>query len=211
VGDRPGFDSGGSDPYDARAMGNPLRDRRTAAELASVGQVIEFTDKVSSFEGLAAIVEADLAALDPARMPSDWRESAVSGQLQFGFVDVAGRFPMVSGNATTHVVAVCQRCLEPFRLKLSVELTLLLVDAEQIVDGYEEFEVWELDEPALRPQDIVEELLIMAMPFSAMHDRMAECKAFLPAEASDDEGVQDLKRPFAALRSQMTQNKTDSD
>ncbi|MDH5584054.1 MAG: hypothetical protein OEY82_09330, partial [Gammaproteobacteria bacterium] len=59
------FDSGGPCPYDARAMGNLLRDRRTAAEFASVGQVIEFVEKIGSFAGLAAIVEADLAALEP--------------------------------------------------------------------------------------------------------------------------------------------------
>jgi uncharacterized metal-binding protein YceD (DUF177 family) len=192
-------------------MGNPLRDRRTAAEFASVGQVIEFTEKISSFAGLASIVEADLAALEPARMPSGWREREVSGRLQFGFVDAAGRVPIVSGTATAKVDAVCQRCLEPFQLRLKVEPRLLLLDSEQYDDDYEDFEVWELDNPALRPQDIVEELLIMAMPYSAMHDRMAECNAFSPAEPSNVGEVKELKRPFANLRSQMTQIESDPD
>jgi uncharacterized metal-binding protein YceD (DUF177 family) len=192
-------------------MGNPLRDRRTAAEFAAVGQVIEFTDKISSFAGLAAIVEADLAALEPSRIPSAWRDSEISGRLQFGFVDAAGRLPIVSGRATTTIDVVCQRCLEPFRLTLRVEPKLLLLDAEQVVDDYEEFEVWELDEAALRPQDIVEELLIMALPYSAMHSRMAECKVFSASELPDDAGPAELKRPFADLRSQMTQNESDPD
>ncbi len=210
---RPGrrlcFDSSGPGPYDARAMGNPLRDRRTAAEFASVGQVIEFNEKIDLFEGLAAIVEADLAALEPARIPSGWREAKVSGRLQFGFVDEAGRVPIVSGSATTSIDAVCQRCLEPFQLSLSVRPKLLLLDAEQEVDGYDAYEVWELDKPALRPQDIVEELLIMALPYSAMHDRLAECKAFSPTKSSVVEDVTELKRPFADLRSQMTQKESD--
>jgi uncharacterized metal-binding protein YceD (DUF177 family) len=205
------FDSGGPCPYDARAMGNPLRDRRTAAEFASVGQLIEFNEKIVSFGGLAAIIEDDLAALEPARMPSEWREREVSGWLQFGFVDVAGRVPIVSGSATTNIDAVCQRCLEPFQLRLSVEPKLMLLDSEQFIDGYDEFEVWELDNPALRPQDIVEELLIMAMPYSAMHVRMGECNAFSPAKPSKVEGGKELKRPFADLRSQMMQNETDPD
>jgi len=192
-------------------MGNPLRDRRTAAEFASVGQVIEFVEKIGSFAGLAAIVEADLAALEPARIPSAWRETEVSGRLQFGFVDAAGLVPIVSGCATARIDAVCQRCLEPFQLEISTEPKLLLLDAEQPVEGYDEFEVWELDTPAFRPQDIVEELLIMAMPYSAMHDRMAECKAFSPAKAPDAGVVTELKRPFADLRSQMTQNESDPD
>lgn len=182
-------------------MGNPLRDRRTATELASDGQVIEIADKISSFESLAGIVEADLAALDPDKRPSEWRECAVLGELQFGFADAKRRIPMVSGSASANVAAVCQRCLEPFQLKLEIEPKLLLL--EQAADGYEDYEVWELDEQTMRPQDIVEELLIMAMPFSAMHDNMADCKAFLSADPSDDDGTEKLVKPFAALRSQM--------
>ena len=184
-------------------MGNPLRDRRTAAELASDGQVIEIADKVGSFESLVSIVEADLAALDPDEMPSAWRESAVLGELQFGFADTKRRIPMVSGSATVDVASVCQRCLEPFQLKLEIEPKLLLLEMEQVVDGYQDFEVWELDEQTMRPQDIVEELLIMAMPFSAMHDNMADCKVFLADGPSDDDGTEKLVKPFAALRSQM--------
>lgn len=188
-------------------MGNPLRDHRTAAELASDGQVIEITGKISYFERLAGIVEADLAALDPDKMPSGWRESAVQGELQFGFVDEKKRVPMVSGAVTAVVAAVCQRCLEPFQLQLEIEPKLLLLEVEQSADGYPDYEVWELDEQTLRPQDIVAELLIMAMPLAAMHDNMVDCKALLSADSSDDpsndDGTEKLVKPFAALRSQM--------
>ena len=192
-------------------MGNPLRDRRTAAEFASVGQVIEFNEKITSFPGFAAIVEADLAALEPARIPPAWRETDITGRLEFGFVDAAGRLPIVSGCATARIDAVCQRCLEPFQLEISTEPKLLLLPEEQQVEGYEEFEVWELEGPAFRPQDIVEELLIMAMPFSAMHDRMADCRAFAPVRSPNDGVVTELKRPFAELRSRMEQNESDPD
>ena len=192
-------------------MGNPLRDRRTAAEFAADGQVIEFKEKIGLFAGLAEIVEADLAALEPSRIPSAWRETEVSGRLQFGYVDAAGRVPIVSGRATARIDAVCQRCLEPFQLDISTEPKLLLLDAEQQVDGYEDFEVWELGTPAFRPQDIVEELLIMAMPYSAMHDRMAECKALTPDISPETGVVTELKRPFANLRSQMKQHESDPD
>ncbi len=208
---RQGFDLSGPGPYYARAMSNPLRDRRPVADLAEAGQVIEIADKISSFEGLAAIVEADLAALDPDKMPSGWRESVVNGELQFGFADAAGRVPVLTGSAAIQVDAVCQRCLEPFELKLSVEPELLLLDAEEVAEGYEDIEVWELDERAVRPQDIVEELLVMAMPFSAMHGSMAECKAFKADDQPHGESVEKLVTPFAALRSQMKQNEKDPD
>ena len=200
-----------SGPYHARAMSNPLRDRRPVTELAAVGQVIEFAEQISTFEGLAAILEADLAALDPDKIPSAWRESVLSGALQFGFVDAAGRVPRLTGSAAANVAAVCQRCLEPFELKLCIEPELLLLDTQDVAEGYEDIEVWELDERAVRPQDIVEELLIMAMPFSAMHDNMAECRAFPSADPSVDENVEKLVKPFVALRSQMKQNEKDLD
>jgi uncharacterized metal-binding protein YceD (DUF177 family) len=88
---------------------------------------------------------------------------------------------------------------------------LLLLDAGAVAEGFEDLEVWELDEHAVRPQDIIEELLTMAMPFSAMHDNMAECNALLSADSSADEGVVKLVSPFANLRSQMKQNEKDPD
>jgi len=78
-----------------------------------------------------------------------------------------------------------------------------LLEMEQAADGYDGYEVWELDEQTMRPQDVVEELLIMAVPFSAVHDNMADCKSFLSDGPSDDDGTEKLVNPFAALRSQM--------
>jgi uncharacterized metal-binding protein YceD (DUF177 family) len=206
------FDTGGCGPYHARAMGNPLRDSRTAADLASVGQVIEIANKIGSFESLAGIVEADLAALDPDKVPSGWRENVVLGELQFGYADADGCVPAVSGSATAAVSAVCQRCLEPFQLQLNIEPKLLLLTTDEAAVGHAEFEVWELEAEIFRPQDIVEELLIMALPFSATHDNVADCKALSPTVTEgkmDDDSSEELLRPFAALRAQMQQNEKD--
>jgi len=191
-------------------MGNPLRDRRTAAELASAGQVIEIAEKISSFESVVSIVEADFAALDANKTPSEWRDCTVRGELQFGFADAKRRVPMVTGSATADIGAVCQRCLEPFQLQLEIGPRLLLLGAEESADGYDDFEVWELDEQTMRPQDIVEELLIMAMPLSAMHDKMDDCKAFLSVGESTDD-AEEFVTPFAALRSQMNRNDKNPD
>ena len=188
-------------------MGNPLRDRRTAAEWASVGQVIEISEEISSFDSLSEIVEADLAALDADKIPSAWRESVVRGELQFGFAVAAGNVPSMSGQIGVELDAVCQRCLEPFRQRIEIEPRLLLVKAHETVVEFDDYEVWELDEDTLRPLDIVEELLIMAMPFSAKHDNMADCKVFSAAI----ENVTEIRRPFAALGAQMKQVEKDPD
>ena len=67
----------------------------------------------------------------------------------------------------------------------------------------ESLEVWELDDETICPADVVEEALIMAMPFAAMHEDPAACREF--DTASSDE-VQTTK-PFAGLKSQLDENR----
>ncbi len=185
-------------------MGIPLRERRTAAEWAAGAQVIEIAEKIGDFEQLSAIIDADLAALDADRMPADWRTSVVEGRVEFGFADAQQQLPTATLRVATTVDAVCQRCLEPFRLPLEAEAELLLLELEQTAEGYDEYEVWELEEKQLRPLDIVEEMLVMAMPFSATHAESASCKALAAVTQVPDE---ETTTPFAALREQMAQDK----
>jgi uncharacterized metal-binding protein YceD (DUF177 family) len=193
------FDRGGAGPYHARAMGNPLRVRRPLAELAAKGQVIEIAEKISSFERLAGIVEADLATLDPDKIPQNWRDSRVTGRLEFGFADARGQLVSLVGEVAVTVDVVCQRCLEPFRLTLQSELRLLPTTDEQGVSAAADMEPWELDDEMVCPAEIVEEVLIMAMPLSAMHDDAAACREF---EAAGEE-VEQTTRPFAALKARL--------
>ena len=184
-------------------MGNPLRDRLPLAELAAKGQVIEIADKVGNFERLAQIVEADLKALDPDRIPRDWRDSALTGRLEFGFADAQKRVVVLDGDVMATVDAVCQRCLEPFRLPLSASLRLLPVASGGNVAEGSDIEVWELDEDKVCPADIVEEALIMAMPFAAMHESTDECKRY-------DQVVEEAgqtTRPFADLKARLDENR----
>jgi uncharacterized metal-binding protein YceD (DUF177 family) len=184
-------------------MGNPLHERRTAAEWSATSQVIEIADKIGDFQQLSSVVEEDLSTLDADKIPADWRDTQVTGRLEFGFADAQQQLPRVRCRVAANVAAVCQRCLEPFRLPLEAEANLLLLEMEQDVEGYDDHEVWELEERFLRPLDIVEELLIMALPFSAMHTESAACKA-LSAEAEDS--AEEMTTPFAALREQMAQD-----
>ena len=183
-------------------MANPLRERRTAAEWAAGAEVIEIEEKIGYFEQLASIVQADLAALDADRMPKGWRNTLVAGRLRFGFADAQRAVPSVSCAMAVSVDAVCQRCLEAFRMPLEIESRLLLLELEEEVPGYDEYEVWELQDRTLRPLDIVEELLVMALPLSAMHTDTASCRA-LPLAGNDR---QETTTPFATLRSQMNKD-----
>jgi uncharacterized protein len=190
-------------------MGNPLRARRTASEWAAVSQVIEIADKIGNFEQLSAVIEADLEALNADKVPAGWRDAEVTGRLEFGFADAQRMLPIVACRVEATVELVCQRCLEVFRQPLEAEADLLLLDFDEEADGYDEYEVWELEEPLLRPQDIVEELLIMALPFAAKHAESASCRA-LTADKQEDVGEK-MTTPFAALREQMARDNEGSD
>jgi uncharacterized protein len=180
-------------------MGNPLRDRRTPQEFAASRQVIDFEGEVSDFERLADIIETDLSALDAGKLPADWRNRKISGQLSFGFADAQQGLPALEGRVSATVDAVCQRCLEPFELQLSADLKLLFGgDATQAADE-SGFEVWELEEETLRPLDIVDEALVMAVPLAVLHEDDETCKA--PDEVGDK--GKDTIRPFADLKAQM--------
>lgn len=184
-------------------MESPLRDRRPLAELAERGQVIEINEKVGDFQRLAGIIETDLAALDPDKLPLGWRDSAVSGRLEFGFLDAQERLIVLEGEVAASIDAVCQRCLEPFRLELASELHLLPMAAQETSFADETLEVWELDDDTICPADVVEEALIMAMPFAAMHDDSAACGGVETATSDDRQTT----RPFAGLKSQLDENR----
>ena len=184
-------------------MGNPLRDRRPLAELAAKGQVIEIADKIGNFKGLAEIVEADLGTLDADKIPQDWRDAALTGRLEFGFADAQKRVATIEGDVSVVIDAVCQRCLDSFRLPLTAELRLMPVSGSVQANESGEYDVWELDDEMVCPADIVEEALIMAMPLAAMHGVAEECRKY-DQDANDAEQT---TKPFADLKSQLEENR----
>ena len=191
------FDSCIRGPYHARAMGNPLRDRRTPAELAVSSQVIEIDEKIGNLGRLAKIVEADLGSLAPAIRPTAWRDSRVTGELRFGFADAQESLPAVDGHIAVTLDAVCQRCLEVCRVPLQAKLRWLFGDADQAAGvGYE---AWELDEERLQPIELVEETLVLALPFAPVHDDAGDCAGAVATEAATPGTV----RPFADLKDRM--------
>ena len=147
-------------------------------------------------------MEADLSALDADKVPQGWRDRTVAGRLSFGFADAQQGLPVLEGSVAATVDAVCQRCLEPMELKLSAELKLLFTGDPALATDDSGFEVWELEEETLRPLDIVDEALAMALPLAALHENDENCSR--PAEAADQR--RDTIRPFAALKSQMEQD-----
>ena len=78
-------------------------------------------------------------------------------------------------------------------------MKLLLPQSGMSLAEYEDFEVWEFDEQDVRPADIVEVALIMALPLSALH-RPDDCSAIPEPDQVDDSRT---TRPFEDLKSLM--------
>ncbi len=184
-------------------MANPLLDRVLPEELAERGQVFEFEGKVEDFRRLIEIVEADLKSVAVQFRPREWRAAPVNIRLGFGWADARREIPTLEGEISTDIVAVCQRCLEPFELPLRTTLKMLLLKTADATALQDEFEIWEVEGDEIRPLDIVEEALIMALPLSAVHPSRDLCGPL--AENVTDENKETV-RPFADLRSQMNKS-----
>lgn len=198
------FDSGGRGTYHAPAMGNPLHEHRTPFDLAESSQVVEISSKIGDFEQLAEIAGANLAALDADRIPQNWRDRDIRGELRFGFVDAQGRVPALEGHLAASLDAVCQRCLEPFVLPLQTELRLIFGGEQAGQQDGEVYEVWELDDQRLDLAELVQEALIMTIPFVTMHEEDASCSATAVASETSEE-QEKMTLPFANLKKQMQQ------
>lgn len=181
-------------------MANPLLDRALPEELADVLQVFELKGKIENFQRLVEIVEADLDAVAAETRPRDWRAAPVNIRLGFAWLDARREIPLLEGEISTDIAAVCQRCLEPFELSLETKLKMLLLKTPAATTLQDEFEIWEVEGDAIRPLDIVEEALIMALPFSAVHQSSDLCG---PLAENVKEESRKTVRPFADLRSQM--------
>ncbi len=184
-------------------MGNPLRDRALPEELADRSQVFELKGKLDDFGRLVEIVEADLESVAAQNRPREWQATPVNIRLGFSWADDRRECPALEGEISTDIVAVCQRCLEPFELPLRTTLKMLLLKSADATAPQDEFEIWEVEGDEIRPLDIVEEALIMAMPLSAVHQSRDLCGPL--ADNVTDENKQTVT-PFADLRSRMNKS-----
>ncbi len=184
------------------AMVNPLLERAPPKVFAERGQVIENNEKLDLFPRLTEAVEADLARVSGAGPGDAWRQRPVAFRLAFGFADTEHGLPALEGRAEVEIPALCQRCLEPFELPLGADFRLLFSGPGGRADTSLDYEVWELEEGLVRPLDVLDEALVMALPFAARHASDAECGplASEPQAASD---AGETVRPFADLRAQM--------
>ena len=118
----------------------------------------------------------------------------------------------VSGHLGAELDAICQRCLQPFRLPLDVDVSVSVADsppqarhdrlpADTDVPDEDEADAEVLGSLA----DLVEEELLLAIPFLPRHE-LSECPAASP-ETGQESGESESRRPFAGLREAMERSR----
>ena len=181
-------------------MASPMLDRVPPSQLAKRSQVIEIQGKIGDFDRLVAAVDAELSVLSRSERPRQWQRAPVDIRLRYGWSAAQPGIPVLQGRLATVIPAVCQRCLAPFELAVEVELKLLLPAEGVEVEAVDDYEVWEPGDSDARPHDIVDEALVMAMPFVSMHPSRDACNVADGALVIDEAETQ---QPFADLKSMM--------
>jgi uncharacterized protein len=75
----------------------------------------------------------------------------------------------------TAVELTCQRCLEEFTYPVGARVEMALVESETGESVPEGCEVLIVEDGRLRPADVVEDELIMALPLVPRHARSDDC------------------------------------
>ena len=185
-------------------MVRPFTDAYALSELADSRQVFDIACQIKDFPRLKELVERELAALDPADGPLSWADLPVSGKIGFGYVDERSELVSADLTVAAGVPVVCQRCLELFEYGLETTAALIFGrDGAEVREGYE---TWELDDDRIRPMELVDEALVMAMPFAAKHSD-ERCGGDIAPERE----ARDTVRPFADLKALMAGADKDRD
>ncbi|MBL8258998.1 MAG: DUF177 domain-containing protein [Candidatus Competibacteraceae bacterium] len=114
----------------------------------------------------------------------------------------------IRGRLDAQVELVCQRCLGPLTLRLTVPVCLGLIrseaEAERLPEAYEP--LLAADEGA-RVADWVEDELLLALPQIPRHEDRRECEANGYVAPDGEPSRAEQGRPFAGLASLLSDSK----
>jgi uncharacterized protein len=148
----------------------------------------------ASLEG--EIAPESLPRLEAVRLGGG-DEEHVRASLKFGLG--AGGRVLISGDIDASLMLQCQRCLEPVRVPVISTFRFAVQVGSGGEDAPQGFELLDDRGEGIVPADLVEEELLLALPFAAAHGSIEECGELAKRLASP--GLdKDSKHPFAVLR-----------
>ncbi len=187
------FDLGGDRTYDTRPMPDDGSKLRDVAILADEGAEVSVEVAVSRMPRLAA-------------------ELAASSGVARGTVRFARDrgFPVADVQVDADVTVVCQRCLQPMQTHLEAGSRVFLPHSEAAAAHVpEDAELMLASEGRLRLGELVEEDLLLVLPFAPLHDDESHCAQRDQTAPAEAESAEEVQRPFAALGDLMGRAKRD--
>lgn len=163
----------------------PLHDRLPSRELAAGRRTL--SGRIDA-AGLAPRLAEALARREPV--------GSVDYELSFSPGPDAA--VAVTGRLQARLEATCQRCLRPFTLSMDVPVEVLL-GVPNIADESGQAGEWDAAGEAASLAELVEEELLLALPFLPRHPPGACSPAEADGPSPGDSG-EDRQRPFAGLR-----------
>lgn len=134
--------------------------RRELEALAGREGVLSGELRLSRLTRLVGMVNSDAGSVRASLRFSQRRDGWLGVELDYA----------------ASVELICQRCLEPFRHELAGRSAVVLADAASVPatvpEGYEPFEI---EEGRLSPAQLIEDELIVSIPFAPKHERLADC------------------------------------
>ena len=96
----------------------------------------------------------------------------------------------------TTVELTCQRCLEPFRERISDRVAMVIAESEPPPSVVPEgFELVELDDGRLLPAQLIEDELIVSIPLVPKHARVEDCGSLARALTTSTPKPDAIRRP----------------
>ena len=144
-------------------MPAPLRAWYTPAEIEALAR------RKASFQGEFSLAELERLA-DYLRA----EDGLVRVRLEFDAGGAGWQTVRLAFDATLH--ATCQRCLEPFEFEIEDAVSFGIVAHASMLNRLpEQIEPLVLDEERFSPIQLIEDELIVAVPYAPKHASVEEC------------------------------------
>lgn len=178
-------------------MSKPLPELLDPRRAVAAGEVYRGDLPLAGLDRLADLVDGDQGGAQVAYSVSCSRDE--SGH------------EVIAGTVRAQLRLRCQRCNKPYDLPVDASFRLALVDGIDEADALpDEYEPLLLEDRLIRPRELIEDELILAVPAVPRHPQgqcrappMADEAAAEPTEQHDD-------GPFAALAGLRTKRDDDA-
>ena len=158
-----GFDVRNLLTYDARPMSGSLHAWYSLHDLESLagrGVTLSGELDLGKLPRLLGLLHSEVGSVRAALRFRQRRDEWLAAELDF----------------QASVELKCQRCLEPFRHEAKERVDIVLADAAAVPATVPEgFEPFELAGGRLKPAELIEDELIVALPLVPKHARIEDC------------------------------------